>query len=136
MDLELTPEEQRLLDKDDKRTERVGYWMVLIFGPLLVATGIVGMHAITWLQSGAWPAFTLGDVLDRLGFGHVRSSWVGTQMIIDWIKSCPVAGTLPLVSAATVMLFTRNDDIPDSEALRVARMKRARSAINSVTVRE
>lgn len=126
MDIDLTEDERRLLAADDRAVGRVGLWIAAILGFLGAALLILAWQACFWLVKGIWPPLPIRAVFVWLGVPVPETSWVGLQEIIEWCASCPVAGLLFGSAVTAVFLFTRNDGKPEPEALKNARVKRAK----------
>ncbi len=127
MDEELTPEEARLLEREDRADERTPVWLVFIFGPLLASLAAVLWQSFHWLRYGDWPEASLRV----LGFEAVHTSWRGLQNLIYWAVEVHLSVWLVPISMLATFLFTRNDNKPVPEALRSARAKRARNSLAS-----
>jgi len=126
MDLTLTEQERLLLAADDRRTARTGLWLAVIAAMLLASAAIVCWHATEWLRAGEWPTLSLRTVIGSLGIAVPRTSWIGLQRIVSWLADCPFAGWLFCLALSVSFIVFRDRD--DSEAIKVARMKRARRA--------
>lgn len=124
MDLELSPEEEKLLAADDRASERFGYWMIAVCGLLLAALAVPVLQGMQWLRTGIWPPLSFKDALQIVEIEPAPVAWVGLQRIAEWIWELPFA--VVLFFAAMAVLFWLTRDGQGSEGLRTARMKRAR----------
>lgn len=121
MDDELTAEETRLLEQDDRAVDQVPVWLVFIVGPWVASLGVLLWQSFHWLRTGAWPEASLR----ALGFEHLSTSWVGLQDLIYEAMEIHLSAWLIPISLVATFLFTRNDNEPIPEALKSARAKRA-----------
>ncbi len=59
---------------------------LLIGGSIvLLAALIFGWQCITWLMNGEWPNLPIRT------FWHPLTSWIGAQIILDWVFALPTA---------------------------------------------
>lgn len=126
MDEKLSRKEIRLLEEADQEDARTEAWERLLLTVLWVsglsAALTLGAQTMQWLKTGNWPAYNLMT----LGAEPLSSSWVGLNEIYQFILELPLIFDCLAVAFVVVMLFTRNERKPVSEALKNARMKRAR----------
>ena len=74
-----------------------GVLMLAVAAPLVLVAEILG-----WLRSGAWPAWSFGDVLGQAGIGTPRVSWAGLQSIFDLVMGLP--GSVGLFTTGLAMV--------------------------------
>lgn len=129
MDGELSQEELKLIEKDDRATNRYLQWtqgaLALVGGSAL----IVIVQAVNWLRTGAWPSLSLRDALAMTELHPNPIPWVGLQRIANFVWNLPVSGALFMLAIGVLLWITRGDNQPDSDALREARSKQARAMI-------
>lgn len=123
---QLTEEEERLLAKDDRATAAVGPKLLIGACLILASIAILGWQLLAWLKSAAWPFLPFGELLSMTGQKPLKVSWAGMQQIIDWIAAAPASGVLFGCGLFVLWSATWGDDAPVPDALRQARMKRAR----------
>jgi uncharacterized protein (DUF2235 family) len=61
--------------------------LLLIVGAL-IGTVIFGFQCLTWLHSGIWKPMPLALLLGSIH--SIGSSWIGLQMIYDWLLALPL----------------------------------------------
>jgi hypothetical protein len=74
-----------------------GVLMLAVAAPLVLVAEILG-----WLRSGAWPAWSFGDVLDQARIGTPQVSWAGLQSIFDLVMGLP--GSVGLFTTGLAMV--------------------------------
>jgi hypothetical protein len=74
-----------------------GVLMLAVAAPLVLVAEILG-----WLRTGAWPAWSFGDVLGQGGIGTPRVSWAGLQSIFDLVMAVP--GSVGLFTTGLAMV--------------------------------
>jgi uncharacterized protein (DUF2235 family) len=63
--------------------------LLLLAVACVAGAGILGYQLLSWLQTGVWPPMPLAVVLSGIrGFG---ASWLGLQLIYDWILALPLS---------------------------------------------
>lgn len=122
MDEELSAEERELLAADDRREARFGYGAGAVVALVLAAGAIFLTQVVMSIRYGTWPQLTLADGLALVGV----EAGPAPQKLIAWILAWPVWVVLLALAVAGVLVVTRHDRQPVPDALRAARMKRAR----------
>lgn len=72
-------------------------------GLLVYSAGLVVIHALGWLKTGAWPAFTTSQLFAVLGWEYPSQDMVGLQRIIDYVMQCGAATCA--ASLGAVMIY-------------------------------
>lgn len=122
---ELTQEELRLLEHADGLEARSRLWLYLMFFLLLCAVGVFAWQCITWLKTADW----LSPALSTLGAAPLGTAWQGVNEVYQFIIEAPLA-LVSLFSALVAGWVGTLGDDSETDELRAARMKRARSQSN------
>ena len=126
MDDELSAEERELLTADDRSDEHFGYGAATVVALALAAGVTLLTQTVLSIRYGVWPRVTLADGLSFVGIDPGPVARSGADKIIAWLLAWPLWVILFVLALAGVVLVTRHDRRPVSDALRVARTKRAR----------
>lgn len=128
MDDELSAEERELLAADDRSEARFGCWASAVAALVLAAGTILLFQALLSMRYGVWPKLSLADGLSFVGIEPGPVDARGAQGVIAWVLQWPLWVVLLVLAVAGILVLTRHDRRPVSDALRTARMKQARRA--------